>query len=414
MEPVDVRAAKGKDVCRLLSLVSKMNARGVVVAMAVAAALVAVCSGQINRCFPGEKLEFAEAEFSGRVEIFGLSLFQQLSQSVQGNLFISPYSIWSALTLAYFGSEGNTREQLESALNLKSKTHTYFNWGGLRLLLLRAPEGEGVTFNSLNRAYMNERLNLNRCVSNILPDLQLMDFSRPSVAVETINNDVSVATEGRIQNFIQNLLPNTNFVLINAVFFKGLWQSQFEVEQTRTQEFLIPPGRSGGNVQMMSQSGRFNYGNVPSLEAKILELPYENSSVSMFILLPNDISTDSITYDTTNQVFSNHMVSLEPIWMTQRESMSLESLGIVDLFMPGVANLTAFDRFASLNVDEAIHQATVEVNEEGTVATAATGLINTRVGIGHKSFVCNRPFVFLIYNKVLGVTLFAGRFSTPT
>ncbi|ROT83127.1 serine proteinase inhibitor 6 [Penaeus vannamei] len=295
MEPVDVRAAKGKDVCRLLSLVSKMNARGVVVAMAVAAALVAVCSGQINRCFPGEKLEFAEAEFSGRVEIFGLSLFQQLSQSVQGNLFISPYSIWSALTLAYFGSEGNTREQLESALNLKSKTHTYFNWGGLRLLLLRAPEGEGVTFNSLNRAYMNERLNLNRCVSNILPDLQLMDFSRPSVAVETINNDVSVATEGRIQNFIQNLLPNTNFVLINAVFFKGLWQSQFEVEQTRTQEFLIPPGRSGGNVQMMSQSGRFNYGNVPSLEAKILELPYENSSVSMFILLPNDISTDSIT-----------------------------------------------------------------------------------------------------------------------
>ncbi|ROT83128.1 putative plasminogen activator inhibitor 2 type A-like [Penaeus vannamei] len=112
---------------------------------------------------------------------------------------------------------------------------------------------------------------------------------------------------------------------------------------------------------------------------------------------------------------------------------SLESLGIVDLFMPGVANLTAFDRFASLNVDEAIHQATVEVNEEGTVATAATGLINTRVGIGHKSFVCNRPFVFLIYNKVLGVTLFvfcndrlhktqqqgsrelfAGRFSTPT
>lgn len=107
---------------------------------------------------------------------------------------------------------------------------------------------------------MNERLNLNRCVSNILPDLQLMDFSRPSVAVETINNDVSVATEGRIQNFIQNLLPNTNFVLINAVFFKGLWQSQFEVEQTRTQEFLIPPGRSGGNVQMMSQSGRFNYG----------------------------------------------------------------------------------------------------------------------------------------------------------
>lgn len=411
----------------MLSLVSKMNARGVVVAMAVAAALVAVCSGQINRCFPGEKLEFAEAEFSGRVEIFGLSLFQQLSQSVQGNLFISPYSIWSALTLAYFGSEGNTREQLESALNLKSKTHTYFNWGGLRLLLLRAPEGEGVTFNSLNRAYMNERLNLNRCVSNILPDLQLMDFSRPSVAVETINNDVSVATEGRIQNFIQNLLPNTNFVLINAVFFKGLWQSQFEVEQTRTQEFLIPPGRSGGNVQMMSQSGRFNYGNVPSLEAKILELPYENSSVSMFILLPNDISTDSITANLTRDTLTDAIglmseemvhVSLPRFNMSSRIENelknSLESLGIVDLFMPGVANLTAFDRFASLNVDEAIHQATVEVNEEGTVATAATGLINTRVGIGHKSFVCNRPFVFLIYNKVLGVTLFAGRFSTPT
>lgn len=102
--------------------------------LAVSAALIAVCGGQINRCFPGEKLEFAEAEFSNRVELFGLNLFQELSQIVRGNLFISPYSIWSALTLAYFGSEGETRRQLERTLNLKSKTHTYFNWGGIRLL----------------------------------------------------------------------------------------------------------------------------------------------------------------------------------------------------------------------------------------------------------------------------------------
>lgn len=55
-------------------------------------------------------------------------------------------------------------------------------------------------------------------------------------------------------------------------------------------------------------------------------------------------------------------------------------MGIVDLFVPGVANLTAFDRFANLNVDEAIHQATVEVTEEGTVATAATGQYAGRKG----------------------------------
>ncbi|XP_042856824.1 ovalbumin-related protein X-like [Penaeus japonicus] len=404
-----------------------MNARSVVAVLAVSAALIAVCGGQINRCFPGEKLEFAEAEFSNRVELFGLNLFQELSQIVRGNLFISPYSIWSALTLAYFGSEGETRRQLERTLNLKSKTHTYFNWGGIRLLLLRSPEGEGVTFNTLNRAYMSDRLNLNRCVSNILPDLQLMDFSRPRVAVETINNDVSLATEGRIEKFIESLLPDTRFVLINAVFFKGLWQSQFQTQQTRTQEFLIPPGKSGGNVQMMSQSGRFHYGDVPSLGAKMLELPYENSSVSMFLLLPNDITTDSITANLTQQTLRDAIglmsketvqVSLPRFNMTtkiERElKQSLESVGIIDLFIPGTANMTAFDRHADLSVDAAIHQATVEVTEEGTVATAATGLINTRVGIGHKSFVCNRPFVFLIHNKVLGITLFAGRFSRPT
>lgn len=404
-----------------------MNFLNVVAALATAATLLAVGSGQVNVCFPGEQLEFAEAEFGSRIEIFGLSLFRELSDKLQGNIFISPYSVWSALALAYFGTEGETKRQLEFTLNVKSKTHTYYNWRGLRLVLLGQRDESGVILKTLNRAYMSDSLNLNRCVSDILPDLQLMDFRNTEVAINTINNDVSQATNGKIENFIDFLPPNTRFALINAIFFKGTWQTQFLPEHTRSQEFLVPPGRSAGNVDMMTQTGKFNFGLAPALDARILELPYENSTVSMFILLPNNISTDSITRNLTQEALQevigsmtvkNVQVNLPKFNMTTRIEGELKDalkrLGVFDLFVPGRANMTTFTRSTPLNVDAAIHEATVEVNEEGTVAAAATGLINTRLGIGFESFICNRPFVYVIYNKIVGITLFAGRYSKPT
>ena len=79
-------------------------------------------------------------------------------------------------------------------------------------------------------------------------------------ATKVINHDVNVTTEGKIENFIDFLPPSTQFVLINAVYFKGLWMTPFNPTDTIVQEFLIPPGKSAGTVQMMIQSGIFKHG----------------------------------------------------------------------------------------------------------------------------------------------------------
>lgn len=393
----------------------------------VAVILVIVCQIQANRCFPGERPEFPSPSFSQGVEDFGLSIFKQLANEKPGSIFVSPYSLWSVLSLAYFGSEGRTRSQLEQTLNLKSKSGTFTNWNALKFLLHSNPRAmSGARFKSTNRAYFSNKLNLQRCLTNILFDLRRVDFTDGERAKNIINHDVNITTEGKIENFIDFLPTTTRFALINAVYFKGLWKTPFVPTRTRLQEFLIPPGVSAGTVQMMVHDGLFKHGFAPSLEAQIVELPYDNSSISMYLILPDSLKTDRVLQLLSRKSFEEALstmakklveIGLPRFKMTtkvdQELKSSLYSLGITDLFEPGIANLTAFTKTAPIYVDKAIHEATVEVTEEGTVAAAASGLINTRFGGKKENFYCNRPFIFLIRDKVTGITLFAGKLVHP-
>ncbi|KAK7067620.1 putative serpin [Halocaridina rubra] len=393
-------------------------------------ALMVLCAtlSHANRCFPDERPEFPSPTFATGVENFGLNIFKQMVLEKQGSsIFISPYSLWSVLSLAYFGSEGRTRAQLENALGLSSKSGTFTNWNALKFMLQDSPRSpSGAKFRSTNRAYFSDKLNLMRCLSSILFDLRRVDFTDGNTAKNIINHDVNITTEGKISNFIDFLPPNTQFALINAVYFKGLWSSPFNPSGTRQQEFLIPPGRSAGTVDMMVQQSMFNHGSSSALGATILELPYSNSSISMYLILPDTWDTDVVAQRLTRENFQEAVsqmtkklvdVGLPKFKLTTKVEDELKStlinLGIKDLFVPGVANLTAFTTSAAINADTAIHQATVEISEEGTVAAAASGVINTRFGGPVTSFFCNRPFLFLINDKATGITLFAGKLMHP-
>lgn len=394
---------------------------------AVALLLAASCVSQANRCFPDETQESPNPRFPQGVEDFGMAMFKSIGRLKEGSLFVSPYSLWSVLTLAYFGSEGRTRRQLEEALNLRSKTGTFTNWNALKFLLQGNPQTEsGAKFNSLNRAYFANNIILQRCLSNILFDLRRVDFTRGDTAKNIINNDVSITTEGKISNFLDFIPPQTQLVLINAVYFKGLWAIPFNAKDTRRQEFLIPPGKSGGVVDMMVQTSFFKHGYAPSLNASIIELPYQDTNTSMFVILPDTLDTDRVLQlldrttflEAVSQMVRKKVeVALPRFKLTTRVENELKSalslLGITDLFDARTANLTAFSATETLYADKAIHEATVEVTEEGTVAAAASGILVTRFGGNLVHFVCNRPFVFLITDKNTGITLFAGKLVHP-
>lgn len=390
----------------------------------VAATCTTLCAAQANTCFPGEQ-NTRSTSITRSVESFGLSLFTFLaSSSPQQSIFVSPYSLWSALALAYFGAEGNTKKELEQALGVNSKTGTFFGYGALKLLLETNPSGSpGTNFRSSNKAYFANWLVLDRCLSTIITDgLKQVDFRDAESARQLINHDVNITTEGRIPNLIQDLPPSTRFALINAVFFKGLWETAFQPKLTRRQEFLVPPGQSPGVVKMMVQEGTFKHGVSESLGAEVLELPYLNSNFSMFLFVPTAFSTESILKNLTPQTFIETYklmtpkkveVGLPRFKMETRLEKELIALlyrmGVRDLFDESKANLTDFTRSATLFVDTIIHQATVEVTEEGTVAAAATALINTRFGGPEPiKFMCNRPFVYTITDKASAITLFAG------
>ncbi|XP_068227034.1 leukocyte elastase inhibitor-like [Palaemon carinicauda] len=387
------------------------------------------CLSQTNRCFPDEIPEPPSPSFPQIVEDFGLSMFKTVAEMKEAeSVFISPYSLWSVLTLTYFGTEARTRRQLEEVLGFTSKTGTFTNWNALKFLLGSNSQSDtGAKFKSLSRAYFGNDIILQRCLSNILFDLRRVDFTRGDSAKNIINQDVNVTTEGKIENFIDFLPPQTQFVLINAVYFKGLWASPFSPVDTRKQEFLIPPGLSGGIVDMMVQTNFFNHGFAPSLlNSSILELPYQDSNTSMFIILPDSLDAGSVIRLLNRERFQEAVsgmvrkkveVTLPRFKLTTRLEGELKSalatLGIRDLFDPVFGNLTGFSHSKTLYADKAIHEAVVEVSEEGTVAAAASGILVTRFGGNIVQFSVNRPFIFLITDKITGVTLFAGKLVHP-
>ncbi|KAK4312091.1 hypothetical protein Pmani_016445 [Petrolisthes manimaculis] len=397
-------------------------------------ACVMVCGGmvegQVNRCFKGEGPATLSPHFPRNVEKFGLNLFREVSQVVQKDgrsVFVSPYSIWSALVLAYLGSDGETKKQMETAMFFPSKTVAYMNWNALKFVLEGNPHktSNTVDLNMANWAYFNQSLNLNRCLYDSLFELQRIDFTNPRAAQAAINKDVSDVTRGLIPELLPILPASTRFVIVNAIYFKGKWKVPFSPTETRKQQFLgLERGSSSIVDVMVQKAGLFKHGYSQSLDANIIELPYQDTNISMFVMLPANHLTTQIILDNLNQqTFSEAYRSMAnksihlvfprfglSTTLTAELKDVLYNAGIQDLLNPWRGNLTAFtvDR-TPLYVDEVIHKATVEVTEEGTVAAASTGLINTRFGGPPPiEFIVTRPFVFLITDKHTGITLFAG------
>ncbi|KAK7015567.1 hypothetical protein SK128_004148 [Halocaridina rubra] len=376
----------------------------------------------------------ASSDLSG-ITGFGLDLFKTLfPYNSTRNFFFSPYSVWNALTLAYFGSAGNTQAELENVLRVSDKVRTLKNWRTLEFLYeMRQTNNSHYTFNLANRAYFDQTLNLRPCVKDILHnELQLLDFSKPNEAAATINEFVSNTTKGRIPNLVgADDVANAQMVLANAAFFKGTWLYQFKKSATQPGLFYATP-TDYYFVDMMRQKGNFRHGVSEELGAHILELPYTGEAVSMYILLPPFITGENgfnamverLNADTLHDAIDNMWrIQVEvviPKFKLQQSvgdelMLALSNMGIRDLFDSARANLTTFDPFTNLSVGKSIHKAFVEVSEEGTEAAAATALISLRIArpAGPEKFECNHPFLFVIYDNLTKNVLFMGAYKNP-
>ncbi|NWV43941.1 OVALX protein, partial [Grantiella picta] len=232
----------------------------------------------------------------------------------------------------------------------------------------------------------------------------------------------------QIQDFLEPSSVNlhTALVLVNAIYFKGIWKTPFKDEDTQEVPFNVTEQESRP-VQMMCQNNTFKVARVAEDKIKVLELPYTSGELSLLVLLPDDISGleqlenkisfEKLTEWTSSEVMEKKRVKVYLPRMKIREKYNLTtvltSLGITDLFSPS-ANLSGISSVEGLKLSEANHEAYMEVTEEGT---EEAGLADDTEDIQHSSeleeFRADHPFLFLIKHNPSNMILFFGRYCYP-
>ncbi|MDH5405343.1 MAG: serpin family protein [Candidatus Aminicenantes bacterium] len=363
---------------------------------------------------------------------FALELYRQL-RSTEGNLFLSPYSISTALAMTYAGARENTAKQMADTLRFsleQQQLHSAF--ARLESHLNAVQEKGNIQLNVANSLwpqkdypFLKEYLALIKECYGVL--ITPVDYKTAhEAASKLINEWVEEKTKNKIRDLIQPgvLDALTRLVLVNAIYFKGNWASQFKEKQTENAPFRLL-SRETIQVPTMSQKQKFGYAEDQSLQ--ILELPYIGDDISMLVLLPKQVNglseieknltVENLRKWTAHLSEQEVMVFLPKFKMTSefRLDKALISMGMSEAFDMNKANFAGMDGNPNwLYIAAVIHKAFVDVNEEGTEAAAATAVVTKALSAPPLTFRADHPFIFLIRENLTGSILFIGRVTDPT
>ncbi|XP_057556157.1 leukocyte elastase inhibitor isoform X2 [Hippopotamus amphibius kiboko] len=368
---------------------------------------------------------------------FALDLFRTLSKSdPAGNLFVSPFSISSALAMILLGARGNTAAQMSKALHFEGVEEIHSRFQSLNADINKC--GAPYILKLANRLFGEKSYDflpefLASTQKMYGADLASVDFLKASEdARKAINEWVKGQTEGKIPELLASGMVDslTKLVLVNAIYFKGNWEEKFMTEATKDAPFRLNK-KDTKTVKMMYQKKKFPFGRIEDLKCRVLEMPYQGKDLSMVILLPDGIQDESTGLKQIEQ-----QLSLEKLreW-TRRENLDLlevnvqlprfrleESyilndplarLGMQELFS-SQADLSGMSGARDLFISKVVHKSFVEVNEEGTEAAAATaGIATYAMLMPEEDFIANHPFIFFIRHNPSANILFLGRLTSP-
>lgn len=377
-------------------------------------------------------------QLSSANSLFALELFRTLNESnPTGNIFFSPFSISSALAMVFLGTKGSTAAQLSKTFHFDSVEDVHSRFQSLNAEVSK--RGASHTLKLANRLYGEKTYNflpefLTSTQKMYGADLAPVDFQHASEdARKEINQWVKGQTEGKIPELLAVGVVDsmTKLVLVNAIYFKGMWEEKFMKQDTADAPFRLNK-KSTKSVKMMYQKKKFFFGYISDLKCKVLEMPYQGGELSMVILLPEDIEDES-----TGLKKIEEQITLEKLreW-TKRENLenidvhvklprfkieesyilnsNLGRLGLQDLFNSSKADLSGMSGSRDLFISKIVHKAFVEVNEEGTEAAAATaGIATFCMLLPEEEFTADHPFVFFIRHNPTANVLFLGRVCSP-
>jgi len=361
---------------------------------------------------------------------FGFDLFQKVVSANQGkNVFLSPYSISSALAMTYAGARGNTAEEMAAALrygDASDAVHASFQTltedlqksgkKGCRLYVANALWGQ--------QDYSFQKEFLGLLDRHYAGGFNTVDYiGATEKARRRINQWIMQHTAEKIKELIArgDIDVDTRLVLTNAIYFKGDWAQRFSEQRTRKSPFWLESGKSV-DVPMMANSGGYAYAE-PDDSLQVLELPYEGDALTMVVLLPRK-GRRALEHDVTSQNLAAWLAALHKeeveLFLPKFKFQSkfylkkfLKTMGMQDAF-DDRADFSAMTGRKDLYIGKVIHQADIEVNEEGTEAAAATAVVMQRKSMSLRvTFRADHPFIFLIRHKPTNTILFMGKVMNP-
>lgn len=362
---------------------------------------------------------------------FGLEFFQQIrDESTEENIMISPLSISVAFAMAYNGADGNTKTEMEKAMKLNGLTPEQINNSYKMLCNALQSLDKDVVFELANAIYYadgfqvkTDFLNINKNIYNA--EVEKLDFAAPA-AVETINNWVAEKTNDKITKIIEKLNPLDRMVLLNAVYFNGIWKNKFAEEGTHNLQFTKTDGTTI-EVAMMNKEEKLDYTTNSLFSA--IKMPYGEGQYNMIVMLPaiGKNSQDVISslssenwknWESAFKVIDNVVVTMPRFkyeFKTELEKV-LTKMGMVKAFQPVIADFSKISA-EDLYISAALHKSYIDVNENGTEAAAVTSITFSNTSAGNEPpktyFTVNKPFVFAITEKDTKAILFIGEVQHP-
>ena len=375
-----------------------------------------------------------------------LDLYQVLQKDdnfTDQNLFYSPSSLSISLAMTSMGARGDTAKQLSEALHWEAMTSDQLHDQQRHFLdALQESNDEGNELLAANRLFVQkgfiiEQEFLEGTKRFYNAEMALTDYQKdPEGARKEVNDWVENKTKENIKNLIPEGIINsgTELILVNAIYFKGIWQNEFDRRATRSKDFFVSKKKKV-KVKMMKLKTNFKHiANGGELGCQLLELPYQGEGLSMLILLPQDkyglASVEaSLTHDKLQKAIALTQVQrllgvkvyLPRFKMTQQFQLHevLTKMGTTDMFDENKADFTGISSGSErLCVSHVIHKAFVEVNEKGTEAAVATAVAKKKLSLCGGSakipvFCADHPFLFLICHEKSGGVLFMGRMVKP-
>lgn len=366
--------------------------------------------------------------------LFAFDLYQNIAKKKQGNIFISPFSISTALAMTFAGANEDNAAEIANTMHFSGNTPDFHKSYGNYIKKIEKNAKGNIQLKIANRLWGERDYKFNEVFLSTNEkaynsSLQKMDFkSSAEPSRITINKWVETQTENRIKDLIPQggVTSDTRLVLTNAIYFNGDWLYQFKKKNTKDRKFYLNKKHSK-RVPFMNFKGGLQY--TQNKNYQMLRLPYKGNKQSMIIVLPwlqdslasveksiNTASFQNLYYSYTPTV----ILALPKFKMTLPLNLNsiLIELGMKKAFYQG-ADFSKMSPNNDLFISSVVHKAFIEIDEKGTEAAAATAVIMTieSVSANHIpkpiEFIADHPFLFYIVDDETKAILFMGRLMAP-